>query len=208
MQLTKQYLASKYDYNPRNESFHYKEQPNKRVDWNRRYAGKEVKPLKVGNVKYMTVNNAIYPIYALIKLWEEGENERLNPTSIEELLKKEAKRKATISSMSLDDLKSLQQSILNDEPYTISNRKAKKQSPEGSKKKVVTRASDVLKVNDLSIKESNKLPNHIYYDEVNKQYYVKIIYKNRKILHFDIDDINEALKVRDQYYNEVIESEK
>lgn len=208
MQLTKEYLASRYDYDPRNEIFIYKEHPNKRVSWNNQYKGKGVKPLISSGVKYITVNNAIYPLNQLIKLWEEGSNERLNAISIEELSKKEAKRKALISSMSISDLKLLQSQILNNERYTIGNRKAKKASPKSNAQKVVIRASDLLDEEDIKVNDFTGLPRHIYFDGLSNSYYVKIIYKNRKILHFDLITLNEALKVRNQSYKEVIESEE
>lgn len=201
MQLTKEYLSSKYDYNPRNESFYYKENKHKRVDWNRRYAGTKVKPLMVAGVQYLTVNNAIYQKNQVIKLWEEGNSDKeVKSISIEDLLKKEAKRKAAISSLSHDDLKLLQKNILNDLPYRIGNRKTVKASSKGNKEKVVTRALDVLNVNDTTNR-------HIYYDNMTNTYYVKVIYKNLKLTHFDFVHINDALEARNKIYNEIIEQE-
>lgn len=195
MQLTKQYLMSKYDYIPETESFLYKENPNKRVSWNERYAGKEVKPLKVGNVKYLYVGNATYPLNVLIRLIEKNETKGVNPVTIEELLIKDAKRKANISSMSIEELKNLQSNILRNQPYTLGKRKAtvnrKQQSVE-----------EVLKLNEP---EPNNKQRHIYFDDLTSTYYVKIIFKNMKLTQFKIDSIEEALTVRNQFYNELKE---
>lgn len=207
MQLNRDYLVSKYEYDPRNETFIYKVNPFKRVSWNDRYVGTEVKPLKIGNTKYLCVNNAIYPMNQLIKLWEEGENERLNAIDVEELRKKEAKRLAMISSMSISDLKLLQEQMLKNEPYRISNKKARKTSSIVNKSKVATIACDVFEIGSTKVNAFG-IPIHIYYDGMNNDYYVKIIYKNRKIVSYGLDSINAALKVRDQSYKELIKSDE
>lgn len=206
MQLTKEYLTSKYDYDPQNECFIYKENPSKRVLWNERFQGKRVKPIINGDEKYITVNNAIYPLNQLIKLWEEGVNERLNPTTIEELSKKDAKRKALISSMSVSDLKHLQKQILNNEKYRLGNRKASK-SPKANNNRIVARAKDLLNVEDIEVNEFSGYPRHIYYDGLTSSYYVKVSYRNQKHYQYGFENINDALKVRNQIYKDIIQSE-
>ncbi|MCX8289112.1 hypothetical protein [Enterobacter pseudoroggenkampii] len=189
MQLTRDILSKHFVYDAENECFLYRENKNKRVEWNKRYSGQKVKPIISDGSKYISVNNALYPISGLIILWEEGTNERLKSKALNELIKKDSKRLAMIRKMSIEDLKSFQKDLLEGD-YKKDKRKIRKG------KEVI------YDVNDMEPKR-NGYPSHIYFNEVNQTYYVKFYHNNRKVFRYNFQTLEEALQVRNELYNEI-----
>ncbi|EJY3122531.1 hypothetical protein OGA32_000113 [Salmonella enterica] len=213
MQLTQKYLKSKYDYDAKKDTFIHRENRFKGSRWNDVFPGTEVKPLVRGGIKYLYVNNALYNIDQLIRLYEEGDEIKVFPVKVETLLKKEEELKEAIKNLSTDELIQLQKTLLSSSSSRKIIRDLIKAKPVKRHKAKIdeedkNRAINIFDENSLEVNVNTGLPYHIYYDERAETYYVKIIYQRSIHKYYGLKDIQEALLVRGLMYKSLIQAEE
>lgn len=213
-QLTQQYLKNRYDYNPKTDEFIYKPNTFKGACWNKTFSGNVAKPLCSNGNKYLMVNNALYRIDQLIALYQEGDEVKVYPTKVETLIKKEEELKGLFSKLSIEELLYLRKSdftgltsreiiasILQSNPIKDNKKRV-------SIKKEISKARSIFYADKLEVNPNSGYPYHIYYDENEQTFFIKIVYERNIHSYYGIKNLEEAFLVRRLIYTELIEAEE